>query len=252
RKAQFSYLERRVTELEEENRQLRAGLVSSPPPSELVKAQEAERELAKDRENEELRQRIKSLEKGWDTVMKALAAQGLAPTSTATTEPSGTSAATAVASPTEATTTTATSPLSELGPIMSFPISPAPSHTSLEFDMSPSTSFLSSPSLSPKTEQVEITRHLARVASIPGGPTPSSMALQRVISNVPSDSTVQTKSSVLRNQRLTTQQWRTFSGKSSPHPPTSHRRIFLLTFRAPPGSKSRRIRRPRQRPSRRK
>ncbi|KAJ7904880.1 hypothetical protein B0H13DRAFT_2334534 [Mycena leptocephala] len=41
------------------------------------KAEEQERELAKVRENEQLRGRIKTLEKGWDVVMKALADQGL-------------------------------------------------------------------------------------------------------------------------------------------------------------------------------
>ena len=72
RKAQFSVLERRVHELEEENRQLRAGygLTPATPPK------SAEQE-ARDRENEELRERIKTLEKGWDAVVKALAAQGL-------------------------------------------------------------------------------------------------------------------------------------------------------------------------------
>jgi hypothetical protein len=39
--------------------------------------QQKERDKARDRENEELRERIKTLEKGWDAVVKALAAQGL-------------------------------------------------------------------------------------------------------------------------------------------------------------------------------
>ncbi|KAJ7931882.1 hypothetical protein B0H13DRAFT_2523348 [Mycena leptocephala] len=74
RKAQFSFLERRVAELEEENRQLRADLAVSPPRPEQSMTEEQERERA---ENEELRERIKTLENGWDAVMKALAAQGL-------------------------------------------------------------------------------------------------------------------------------------------------------------------------------
>ncbi len=73
RKAQFCQLERRVQELEEENRQLRAGfgLAQAPTPS------KSPEEAARDRENEELKERIKTLEKGWDAVVKALAAQGL-------------------------------------------------------------------------------------------------------------------------------------------------------------------------------
>jgi cell division protein FtsB len=99
RKAQFSYLERRVSELEEENRQLRAGLVA-PAQQDSRKVEEQECEHAKARENEELRERIKTLEKGWDDVMRALATQVLStniappapapasePPSTTTTEP---------------------------------------------------------------------------------------------------------------------------------------------------------------------
>ncbi|KAJ7836566.1 hypothetical protein B0H14DRAFT_3870755 [Mycena olivaceomarginata] len=99
RKAQFSYLERRVSELEEENRQLRAGLVA-PAQQDPRKVEEQECEHAKARENEELRERIKTLEKGWDDVMRALATQVLStniappapapasePPSTTTTEP---------------------------------------------------------------------------------------------------------------------------------------------------------------------
>ncbi|KAJ7430476.1 hypothetical protein B0H11DRAFT_2135729 [Mycena galericulata] len=73
RKAQFSYLERRVSELEEENRRLRAGLFAAPAQQDPRKAEEPECEQAKSRENEELRERIKTLEKGWDVVTKALA-----------------------------------------------------------------------------------------------------------------------------------------------------------------------------------
>ncbi|KAJ3964843.1 hypothetical protein EV361DRAFT_771900, partial [Lentinula raphanica] len=83
RKAQFSYLERRVAELEEENRQLRAGMglspVASSPAPVLVPSVpiKSPADEARERENEELKERIKTLEKGWDAVVKALAAQGL-------------------------------------------------------------------------------------------------------------------------------------------------------------------------------
>ncbi|KAJ6575892.1 hypothetical protein B0H10DRAFT_2103686 [Mycena sp. CBHHK59/15] len=66
RKAQFSYLERRVSELEEENRQLRAGLLVASTQLDPRKAEEQKCEQAKARENEGLRERIKTLEKGWD------------------------------------------------------------------------------------------------------------------------------------------------------------------------------------------
>ncbi|KAF5328793.1 hypothetical protein D9619_011667 [Psilocybe cf. subviscida] len=100
RKAQFGFLEARVAELEAENRALRAGLVpvvahqaapvpAPPPPAQepltayasLAVALEdrlrAEREHARERENQELRERIRTLEQGWEAVVKALTAQGL-------------------------------------------------------------------------------------------------------------------------------------------------------------------------------
>lgn len=74
RKAQFSYLEQRVSELEDENRQLRAGMGLTAPPhhSHEQKDEEREKDRARERENEELRQRVKTLEAGWEAVMKAL------------------------------------------------------------------------------------------------------------------------------------------------------------------------------------
>ena len=89
RKAQFTHLERRVAELEEENRRLRAGIHVSPSPSistvsepdvstiereqeQLRKREEEQRE----RENQELRERIRTLEKGYEAVVRALTAQG--------------------------------------------------------------------------------------------------------------------------------------------------------------------------------
>ncbi|KAG6861922.1 hypothetical protein C0995_009872 [Termitomyces sp. Mi166 len=98
RKAQFAYLERRVAELEDENRALRAARgIPLLPVSAFSDA--------RDRENEELRERIKTLERGWDAVLKALAAQGL--------------------------------PLAP--PVTTPPISPAPSHSSLDTESSPPT-----------------------------------------------------------------------------------------------------------------
>ena len=72
RKAHFSYLERRVAELEEENRRLRAGGLVPPPTIPLSTFapvfpvhddRRTEREIQKERENEELKARIRTLEK---------------------------------------------------------------------------------------------------------------------------------------------------------------------------------------------
>ncbi|KAJ6587173.1 hypothetical protein DFH09DRAFT_1308234 [Mycena vulgaris] len=175
RKAQFSYLERRVNELEEENRQLRAGLVVPPSRADQSKSDDT-RDRAKDRENEELRERIKTLEKGWDAVMKALAAQGLAtgtpPAAPAAVDPPAPASDSSSSPLPQPTADAPASPsFPALEPTMTFPISPAPSHTSLDFDLdldlSSSSSFMSSPVLTPKTEhELDSTRHLARVASI--------------------------------------------------------------------------------------
>ncbi|KAG5651865.1 hypothetical protein H0H81_007112 [Sphagnurus paluster] len=147
RKAQFSYLERRVAELEEENRALRAarGIPLLPvSASNTFQAEEEHKRLeasARDRENEELKERIKTLERGWDAVIKALAAQGL-PLAPAPPQPQP-----AVVAP---------------PPV--FPISPAPSHASLDHSPSPAASPIPIPE--PSEPQTESTRHLARVATI--------------------------------------------------------------------------------------
>ncbi|KAF8149502.1 hypothetical protein B0H34DRAFT_802485 [Crassisporium funariophilum] len=143
RKAQFTYLERRVTELEEENRRLRAGAAIIPSPTQapapvfaapisiLSVDQDrlrAEREKERERENEELKERIRTLEKGWDAVVKALAAQGL---------PTG---APVSAAPQPIPSSTPSQPPSTIKPSYTAFPSPAPSHSSLDFDSSPSSS----------------------------------------------------------------------------------------------------------------
>ncbi|KXN93021.1 X-box-binding protein 1 [Leucoagaricus sp. SymC.cos] len=130
RKAQFSFLERRVNELEEENRQLRIsiGLLSQGQPAQIplpvqLSVPVAE-DLVRDRENAELKERIRTLERGWDAVVKALAAQGL-PTGLA-----------------PVSSTPAPAPTTLPPPMAAFP-SPAPSHSTLDTDIelaSPSTS----------------------------------------------------------------------------------------------------------------
>ncbi|PPQ66470.1 hypothetical protein CVT24_007044 [Panaeolus cyanescens] len=207
RKAQFTYLERRVAELEDENRRLRAGIFGSDsvvpgatvaPLSAQPQPQQQhhtvftipsiaedervrmERERERERENEELKERIRTLEKGWDAVVKALAAQGL---------PTGLSAA---------TTTTAQPAPAPVQPTITTPIkpahtafpSPAPSHASLDFDMTsspitPPASALFNPApitlstppavVQPttttqptSTSSVDTARHLARATSSVG------------------------------------------------------------------------------------
>jgi hypothetical protein len=63
RKAQYVHLEKRVAELEAENALLRAG--GAVAPIQLVNEE-------KERENQELRERVKMLEKAWENVAKVL------------------------------------------------------------------------------------------------------------------------------------------------------------------------------------
>ncbi|KZW00218.1 hypothetical protein EXIGLDRAFT_761831 [Exidia glandulosa HHB12029] len=99
RKVQFASLTARVNELEEENRQLKDELskyrsqqqpvpqivptvsTRSPPQSLSAEALTAARppqftDTSRERENEELRERVRSLEKSWEGVVRMLAAQG--------------------------------------------------------------------------------------------------------------------------------------------------------------------------------
>lgn len=194
RKAQFSYLERRVAELEEENRQLRAG-------SGILAVQEHSQrsvDIAREKENQELRERIKTLEQGWDAVIKALAASGLP---LAVPHPPSVTASSCPAS----------LPLTASPAQPIFPPSPAPSHSSShgnEFD------------------EFDSTRHLARVATT-DAPLLSSVSLQRVDSqriNLNSSSALplphrppNSASAKLRRQLPppTRVRWRTSSARSS-------------------------------------
>lgn len=79
RKNQFATLEQRVAELESENQQLRTAMVTAQPDMTLFLSSSInEREQARERENQELRERIKVLEQGWSSVVQALAAAGQA------------------------------------------------------------------------------------------------------------------------------------------------------------------------------
>ncbi|KAL0581917.1 hypothetical protein V5O48_000147 [Marasmius crinis-equi] len=145
RKAQFTYLEQRLAELEDENKRLRAGL----PPADPVQD-------AKDRENQELRARIATLERGLEAVVKAFAVQGLPSSVPATDVSSTVKSSEPVPSFSAETPTPALSPSSSVSTPSStgsptpesFPISPAPSHASLDFSF---TSPVSLASLSTST-----------------------------------------------------------------------------------------------------
>jgi len=230
RKAQFTYLERRVAELEEENKQLRAGMgMLDHRKSEALKAEELRRESVRERENEELRERIKTLERGWDSVVKALAAQGL-PTGT-----SSPSASTVTSPENDASPHPPTSAFPVLVPSSPtiFPISPAPSHTSLS----------SSNLFSEEFEfELESTRHLARVATTEA--PPPSMSLQRVdsrqkriISSALTSALGLRRLAMHQRQRhhrytrpSTTQPWKISCATYSRPPLPSRRRLYLWTL----------------------
>ncbi|KAH7919279.1 hypothetical protein BV22DRAFT_869213 [Leucogyrophana mollusca] len=150
RKAQFSFLERRVTELEEENRRLRAGIPASPastsvsePEVIVVETEEARKQTRdneqRERENEELRERIRTLEKGYEAVVRALAAQ--APIGAATvpspagipTPPASSSPAPPTTSTSPSSTSTGSSSTPSPAPLAqsSYPLSPAPTNATL-------------------------------------------------------------------------------------------------------------------------
>ncbi|KAJ3773326.1 hypothetical protein FB446DRAFT_538019 [Lentinula raphanica] len=215
RKAQFSYLERRVAELEEENRQLRAGMglspVASSPAPVLVPSVpiKSPADEARERENEELKERIKTLEKGWDAVVKALAAQGLPTGLAPSSNTDSLSSTISVPAPTPA------------------PISPSSSSSTTFSSTSASTSPLtstvalssSSSVLSESSEAPQSTRHLARVAT---GRTPLP-SLQRVDwpSTTPTVTTSQppplsrSPIALKTHRQLTTLPWNPSSARSS-------------------------------------
>jgi len=209
RKAQFTFLERRVAELEEENRQLRVSLgVQGMTTIQGNLTADQETKKARDRENEELKERIKTLEKGWETVIKALASQGLSTglpftPSTPASKPE---------------TSTSTLPvIVPSSPV--YPISPALSNTS------------ALPSPGPLyADGSDFTRHSARVATI----DPTSMSLQRVRCS-PTSKLVSSRlrrkpfpQTRPRHLSLTNQLWTICSARSSL---ILRRQHLLLTYR---------------------
>ncbi|PCH36072.1 hypothetical protein WOLCODRAFT_140210 [Wolfiporia cocos MD-104 SS10] len=264
RKAQFSYLERRVAELEEENRQLRAGmgLMGLRRAEEHRVEEQREKDRTREKENEELRERIKTLESGWDAVVKALAASGLpmnipqAPSaSTSSTSSASTSAPTPAPAPAPAPSTTA-SPSSPPPTTTTFPVLVPPSPTSI-FSHSPAPSEPSHMSSSASPYLLDLddfasARHLARVANT-GAPLLSPVPLQRVeqtprqiaiTSNLSSGSNSASLLQLFRRQPLlaksrlpqpwTKWSWRTSSARSSRLLPLSRPQHCLLVLRQQP------------------
>ncbi|KAI0949036.1 hypothetical protein AcW1_008749 [Taiwanofungus camphoratus] len=251
RKAQFAYLEHRVAELEDENRQLRAGmgLVGLRHVEDDRADEQSQRDRARDRENEELRERIKTLETGWDAVVKALTASGLPLNIPSVTPPSTkpivSPSSESSTSPPSQPSTTAFPVLVPPSPV--FPISPAPS------DASSSSS--NTPLFPLDFDDFVPTRHLARMANTDAPPL-SSVPLQRVgpcprsrISfNSSSSSTTLVQHPINRRQpsqlaksRLlqpwTTWPWRTSSARSSrPLPPSRRRPCRLALYLLPSAS----------------
>lgn len=149
RKAQFSLLEQRVSELEEENRQLRAGMgLAELRHSDAHSVEQRERDHAREKENEELRERIKTLESGWEAVMKALAATGL-PLNFPPPPPAFSST----------TPSSSDSPSSPHPPTNSFPVMVPPPILPISPATSPSSSSMSD------FDDFETTCHSARVVS---------------------------------------------------------------------------------------
>ena len=158
RKAQFGALERRVAELEEENKQLRAGLTLSAFQRTDVRhnTEEQEREKARERENAELKERIKTLEKGWEAVVKVLVAQGLPAPSTAPTSDSSASSS-STSSPSSAPTTTFPV-LVPSNPVL--PLTPSPT-------ISTASIFQEADSDEPESESTLYPARMETVAAIP-------------------------------------------------------------------------------------
>ena len=180
RKAQYSALEARIGQLEAENRALRAGI----PHSHAITIDSAEQraaDAAREAETHALRERVRTLETAWDTIIRTLQTQGVMaglptlppslPVRTSTPPPSSTSSVLSSPSPSPQHSMTFPVMVSP-NPVFSlddaiFPISPSPSIASLP-------SNTSSPSIFDLTH--ESTCHSARVVSTPSLVVP----LQRV------------------------------------------------------------------------
>lgn len=279
RKAQYSLLERRVAELEEENRRLRAGVPMTIPASPSVSStsepdvvtieheQERKRKRAeeqRERENLELRERIRTLEMGYEAVLRTLATQGanaatLHETSNSTpilSSTCGPSPASAKSTSTaDSASPTPSSPKSTSLATLSYPLSPAPTHSSLtdspmlflgdsfDFPLSPTFSLSdltpSDPPAPVDTPQETLdlssighapTRHLARVATTTAH---AAVSLQRVgsIRLVTGPAKASRCTTVLRSS-LKTRQPQTLPLRACSQRSSRPRRLALALFQA--------------------
>ncbi|KAG8969338.1 hypothetical protein FRC03_003439 [Tulasnella sp. 419] len=149
RKAEFEELKHKVTFLERENATLRATIATSGiTTSSNATLALSQRELERERENQELKERVKMLEKAWESVVSALhgvgGAAGLTlPAVSSLQKASSTSASAPIQANVDTTITSTSSPLVEVSDLAS-------------------------------------TRHLARVAYILSHSVDDEMSLQRV------------------------------------------------------------------------
>src|SRR5260370_2799418 len=75
RKAQFSALEARISELEAENRALRAG-TTHPPRMNADSPEQRAADAAREAENNTLRERVRTLENAWEAIIRTLQTHG--------------------------------------------------------------------------------------------------------------------------------------------------------------------------------
>ncbi|KAG1870235.1 hypothetical protein DFJ58DRAFT_714059 [Suillus subalutaceus] len=279
RKAQYSYLERKVTELEEENRRLRAGVpmiiptspsvssTSEPEVATIEQEQERKRKRAeeqRERENLELRERIRTLEMGYEAVLRTLATQGANPsalheTSGSTPILSSTCAPSPASEKSPSTADSASpapsSPKSTSLATLAYPLSPAPTHSTLtdspmlflgdsfDFPLSPTFSLSDlTPSDSPAPvdtpqETLDLssighapTRHLARVATTT---VHAAVSLQRVGSiRLVTGPARATRCTAVLQSSLKTRQPQTLPSRACSRRSSRPRRLALALFQA--------------------
>src|SRR6267142_2254 len=145
RKAQFTALEARITELEVENRALRAGS-TYPLPVAVDSPEQRAADATREAENRALRERVQALESAWEAVVRTLQSHGtsvglsavLPPPQSSVSSPSPSASASPPPSPSPSPPplTTTFPVLVPPTPVFSpddpiFPLSPAPSNESL-------------------------------------------------------------------------------------------------------------------------
>src|SRR6266851_3592686 len=184
RKAQFSALEARISELEAENRALRAGIIAHPLPITVDSPEQRAADAAREEENRTLRERVRTLESAWEAVIRTLQTHGttvglptvlpsLCPGQSSAPSPSPSSASSSSSSPSPPPSMTTFPVLVPPTPVFSpddvvLPLSPAPSNVSLSSG---------TPSQSILDLKHEPTCHSARVVSA----SSSVASLQRVV-----------------------------------------------------------------------